>query len=184
MEPLINTDLLIREPAEVYHARTAECLTSHRLADFRKCPLLYEKKQLGLIEDEDRPAYRLGRAAHVLILEERDRFEARYAVGSPINPKTCDDLSYLESDARPYGYAHQLAFYRALLAEVCGERLPVYLIAVEKKEPFRCGVWRMGEDVLALAQKENREGIERLKRRTETDTWSTLYEDLRVFDYL
>jgi len=259
---------LIREPADAYHAKGAEHLTSHRLADFRRCPLLYHKKQLGLIEDEDRRAYRLGRAAHVLILEGRGSFEARYAVGGPINPKTgqpygprtkayaewaastgkevltddeatlcarmnagvganqiasdllaegvpegvvrteycdiacqarldwvnpqrgivdlktCDDLSYLESDARRYGYAHQLAFYRALLAEVCGDRLPTYLIAVEKKEPFRCGVWRMGEDVLALAEKENREAIERLKRCRETDTWPTLYEDLRVFDYL
>jgi len=259
---------LIREPADAYQAKAAEHLTSHRLADFRKCPVLYRRKQLGLIKDEDRPAYRLGRAAHVLILEGRDRFEARYAVGGPINQKTgqpygprtkayaewaasldkevltddeatlcarmnagvganeiasdllaegipegvvrtehcgiscqaridwinpqrgiidlktCDDLTYLESDARRYGYAYQLAFYRALLAKACGDRLPVYLVAVEKKEPFRCGVWRMGEDVLALAQKENEEAIERLKRCREADTWPTLYEDLRVFDYL
>jgi len=261
-------DVLTREPLEVYEAKAKEHLTSHQLADFRKCPLLYRKKQLGLIQEEDRPAYRLGRAAHMLILEGRDRFEARYAVGGPINPstgqpygtrtkayaewaasvgkevltdeeaalcaqmnagvgantaasdllaegipegvvrgnycglacqarldwvnpdagivdlKTCDDLTWLEPDARRYGYAHQLAFYRALLARVSGEQCSVYLVAVEKKEPFRCGVWRMGEAVLAQAQKENEEAIERLKRCQETDTWPTLYEDLRVFDYL
>ena len=81
MQPLISLDCLTCEPADVYHARAADHLTSHQLADFRKCPLLYRNKQLGLIEDEDRPAYRLGRAAHTLILEGRDRFEARYAVG-------------------------------------------------------------------------------------------------------
>ena len=54
----------------------------------RKCPALYHKKKLGLIEDEDRPAYLIGRALHTLALEGRERFEAEYAVGGPINPKT------------------------------------------------------------------------------------------------
>ncbi len=62
--------------------------------------------------------------------------------------------------------------------------MPVYLVAVEKREPYRCGVWRMGEDVLALAQKENEQAIGRLVRCRETDAWPTLYEDLRTFDYL
>jgi len=259
---------LIREPADVYHAKSAEYLTSHGLADFRKCPLLFRRKELGLIEDEDRPAYRRGRAAHTLILEGMERFEATYAVGGPINPKTgqpygqrtkayaewaasinkevltedeavlcarlnegiganqcasdllaegipegvaraeycgmpcqarpdwvnpeagivdlktCDDLTWLEADARRYSYAHQLAFYRAVLARVCEEELPVYMVAVEKKEPHRCGVWRVGEAVLAQAQKENEEAIQRLVRCRESDTWPTGYETLRTFDYI
>ena len=115
-----------------------------------------------------------------------------------VDLKTAADLSYFESDTRRYGYAYQLAFYRALLtgaAEHAGSAeclafcqgtrsVPVYLIGVEKREPFRCGVWRMGEDVLALAEKENREAIERLKRCTETDTWPTGFEQLRTFDWL
>jgi len=79
---------LLREPAEEYHAKAAEYLTSHELADFRKCLLLYHKKKLGLIEDGDRPAYLVGRALHTLVLEGRDRFDEEYAVGGPINPKT------------------------------------------------------------------------------------------------
>ncbi len=261
-------DVLIREPADVYHAKAAEYLGSHGLADFRKCPLLFRRKELGLIPDEDRPAYRLGRAAHTLILEGMDRFEAAYTVGGPINPKTgqpygqrtkkyaewatsidkevlteeeavlctemnaavgtsalasgllaegvpegivradycalpcqaridwvspthgivdlktCDDLTWFESDARRFGYAYQLAFYRAVLARVYDEELPVYMVAVEKKEPHRCGVWRVGEDVLAQAQKENEEAIAALKKCQEKDTWRTGYEDIRVFDYL
>jgi hypothetical protein len=58
------------------------------LGDFRRCPQLYRKKKLGLIPDEDRPAYQLGRGLHTLTLEGRDRFEAEYAVGGPVNPKT------------------------------------------------------------------------------------------------
>lgn len=260
--------IMIREPAETYHARSREYLTSHALADFRRCPLLYRKKQLGLIEDEDRPAYLLGRALHTLVLEGRDAFEEQYAVGGPVNPKTgelygsstkafaewaaqqgkpvltvqqhdlvermaegvrghglardllsegtpegvvraeycqmpcqirmdwfdphrgivdlktCDDLDWFEADARRYGYTHQVAFYRAVLAEVIGIHQPVHFIAVEKKEPYRSGVWKVHEDTLNVARRENEAAIERLKRCLATDTWPTGYEDCRVFEYV
>jgi hypothetical protein len=101
-----------------------------------------------------------------------------------IDLKTCDNLDWLQMDARSYEYAHQMAFYRAVLACAIGTNLPVYLIAVEKREPFRCGVWRMGEDVLGIAQKDNEEGIKRLKVCRERDHWPTGYEDIRVFDWI
>ena len=188
------------------------------MGDFRKCPHLYFKRISGLLVDEDRPAYLLGRAVHVRILEGRDRYNAAFAVGGPINPKTgkpfgsntnafaewaaaqakpvltaeqaqlveniavgvamnsvavdlivdgvaegvlraeyggipcqtkmdwlnqhrgitdlksTDDLTWFEADARRYGYAHQVAFYRSVLAIVTGQFVPAYLIAVEKKE--------------------------------------------------
>ena len=66
---------LIREPADVYHAQAGKYLSSHQLADFRRNPLLFRKKELGLVQDEDRPAYVVGRAAHVLILEGREAYE-------------------------------------------------------------------------------------------------------------
>jgi len=83
-----DIDLLTAEPADVYHARRGEFLSSHALADFRRCPLLFRRKRLGLIPDRDSAAFALGRAAHTLILEGRERFEAEYAVGGPINPRT------------------------------------------------------------------------------------------------
>lgn len=262
----LDMAFLIRESAEEYHAKAKEYLTSHQLGDFRKCPALYRKKQLRLIEDEDRPAYLIGRALHTLVLEGRERFEAEYTVGGPINPKTgemfgpttkayaewaaaqgkavltlqqfdlvegmadgvrangmavdllsegipegvvrceyrglpcqirmdwfaphrcigdlktCDDLTWFEADARRYGYAHQLAFYRAVLQQVIGVAMPAFFVAVEKKECFRCGVWRIHEDTLAQAQRENEAAIERLKRCIATDTWPTGYEDIRLFD--
>jgi hypothetical protein len=79
---------LIDEPEAVYAAKRADHLSSHALADFRKSPWLYRKKQLGLIPDSDSTAYLLGRAAHCLILEGQDEFDARFAVGGPVNPKT------------------------------------------------------------------------------------------------
>lgn len=263
----------IVEPAATYHAATKDYLSSHRLADFRRCPLLYQRKQAGLIEDEDRPAYLLGRAAHTMILEGTDRFLDEYAIGAPINPKTgqpygsatkafsewaaaqgrpvltdkqaelidrmadgvrahefasrllevgvsemvlrttlfgvdcqarvdwftyvdgallvdlktCDNLDYFEADARRYGYAHQLAFYRSVAAKAASlevRELPVHLIAVEKCEPFRAGVWRVGEDVLAIAQRANEEAVKRLRDCRERDVWPTGYEDIRTFDWI
>jgi hypothetical protein len=261
-------DFLLREPAEVYHAKSKEHLTSHALADFRDSPLLYRKKQLGLVVDEDRPAFQVGRAAHTLILEGRDAYRRRYAFGGPTNPatgkpfdsrsqayqewaarqakpaltdrqaalveelaaavqrhpvasellaegvpegvvrrdyrnvpcqarldwlhpakglvdlKTCDHLKDLEADARAFGYLHQLAFYRALVALATGEQVPVYLIAVEKREPYRCGVWRIDPNVLAVAEQDNEAALERLVRCRQLDHWPTGYEELRVFDQI
>ena len=268
-EPLeIDTSFLIKEPAEAYHAKRGEFLTSHELADFRRNPFLYHKKQLGLVRDEDRPAYLIGRAAHTLVLEGREAYESQYAFGGPVNPKTgepfgnrtkafqewaeaqgkpvlddeqaalienmnaavqahehaaallgegvpegvvraeycgidcqarldwlnpergivdlktCDNLDWLQMDARSYGYAHQLAFYRALVVCIVGSVLPVHLIAVEKREPFRCGVWLMGENVLEFGLIENEEAISRLKTYRERDHWPTGYESIRDFDWM
>jgi len=264
----IDTDRLIAEPDAAYRAKAATHLTSHRLAEFRRNPLLFHKKELGLVQEEDRPAYQIGRAAHTLILEGREVFENRYAVGGPVNLKTgevfgertkayaewaeaqgkpvltteqnvlveqmaasvkahqhaaelladgvaegvvridcmgmarqarldwlnpvrglvdlktCDNLDWLEMDAKSYGYAHQLAFYRSMLTTITGESVPVFIVAVEKREPFRTGVWIMGQNVLALAQKENEQAMEKLAHCRETDAWPTGYENIRTFDYL
>ena len=263
-----NTDFLIRESDAEYREKAKTRLSSHALADFRRCPLLYWRKKQGLVPDEDRPAYLVGRAAHALILEGIEKFEAEYAIGGPINPntgkpygsqtkayaewaaalgkavltdnqyglianmaasvdahpvavelladgvpegvvrveycglpcqgrldffnpergiidlKTCDDLTWFEADARRYGYAHQFAFYQALVAHATGGKTPVHVIAVEKKEPFRCGVWVMDVHVLAHARGENEAAVERLKTCEISGAWPTGYEERRVFDYV
>jgi len=254
------------EPLQVYQDRSKDYLTSHQLADFRRCPLLYHKKKLGLIEEAETPAYLVGRALHTLVLEGVDKFRDEYAVGGPINPKTgqpygnntkafaqwaadqgkpvltnsqydllvqmalavekhalsqslladgipegvaraeycnvpcqaridwfnpkhgiidlktCDDLDWFEADARRYGYIHQMAFYQAIL--FCHTKVthPVHLIAVEKKEPFRCGVWKVAQEALDYARIENEDAIRRLKHCQETNQWPTGYEECRVFD--
>jgi hypothetical protein len=58
------------------------------------------------------------------------------------------------------------------------------MIAVEKKEPFRCGVWLLSDDALASARRENEAAIERLKQCELTGAWPTGYEERRVFDFL
>ena len=261
------TTHLTCEPETVYAARRATCLSSHALADFRRNPLLFHKKELGLIAQEERAAFVIGRAAHCRTLEGADEFRRRFAIGGPINPKTgksfgqdtkayaewaatigkpaisqdtadlceqlaeavsnhaeaaalladgqaegvvraeyggiasqiridwthpergivdlktIDDLDYLELQARSFGYGHQLAFYRAILAAVAGRKPDVHIIAVEKKEPFRVGVWRFSDQVLDAAARENLAAIERLKISRAQDRWPTGYEAVRSFDY-
>ena len=268
MSTPVPTMPILSEPAEVYHSRATEYLTSHALADHRKCPLLYWKKKQGLIADEDRPAYLLGRAVHTLVLEGSDRFDEEYIVGGPINPKTgspfgtntkafaewaashgkavltdaqfdlvrkmadgvrahqiasellsegipegvvradyrgvpsqirmdwfdphrgicdlktCDDLTWFQADAKRYGYVYQVAFYRGVLQQVISLSMPVHFIAVEKREPYRCGVWKVHEDILAQAQRENEAAIGRLKLCMEADSWPSGYAEVRLFDVI
>lgn len=49
---------------------------------------------------------------------------------------------------------------------------------------YRVGVWRMGEDVLALAQKENEEAVKRLRKCRDAAFWPTGYEATRTFDWI
>ena len=263
----IDLTVLTAESGREYHARAGEYLTSHLLADFRKCPLLYSRRTDGLVERRDSPAYLVGRAAHCRILEGLNAYEKRYAFGGPVNPrtgkpfgshakafadwaeaqgkpvlkddqvalienlaqgvamnsnavdllldgqaegvvraeycgvpsqvridwlhphrgivdlKTCDDLTWLEADAKRYGYVHQMAFYRAVLARVLGQTLvPVHVIAVEKKQPFRCGVWLLDDGALTHAQRENEAAIRRVLECRKRNEWPTGYEEVRVLD--
>ena len=82
------TEKIYSEPWATYHARRATCLTYHALADFNKSPLIYHQKKNGIIADQDRPAYRIGRATHTMLLEGMARFSDEYVIGGPINPKT------------------------------------------------------------------------------------------------
>lgn len=259
------TSLIFDEPYDVYRAQACDYLSSHALADFRRSPLLYHRKSLGLIADEDRPAFQLGRAAHALILEGSRAFQQRFVVGGPINPrtgqpfgvqtkafsewssnqdkevlgqaqydqvcemaasvrshteasqlltdghaevvvrhdycskscqirmdwfdphvgivdlKTIDSLDFFEIDAKRFGYLYQLAFYRSVLAEAIGLSMPVFFIVIEKREPFRCGVWRVDDDSLSQAAAENRAAIERLIRCEQEDRWESGYEATRSF---
>lgn len=264
-------DIIRNEPADIYHKKSEAYLSSHALADFRKSPLLYHKKTMGLIPRTDSAAFVTGRAVHTLVLEGEDAYKKQHKIGGPMNSgtgkeygstskkfkeyavdwkkqnkqlltsnddelvrnvaaaidtnqeaqnllangipeavirtpyhdmpcqirmdwyvegraivdlKTCDQLQFFEHDSKKYGYIYQLAFYRAVLECVIGKQVPVYLIAVEKNEPFRCGVWRIGKDLLAEAQKTNEEAMARLLACVHTNEWETGYESIRTIDTL
>ena len=97
-----------------------------------------------------------------------------------VDLKTCDNLTWFESDARRFSYQHQFAFYQNVLDQVIGRMVPVYVIAVEKQEPYRCGVWQVNSETLLLARSEIEAAIERLKNANVEDRWPTGYEELRI----
>lgn len=96
--------------------------------------------------------------------------------------KTCADLAWFESDFRKFGYLYQLAFYRRMILAASGRLLPVRVIAVEKKEPFRVGVWEIVENAVHKAEIENEQYFGMLKECLEfpaEQKWPTGFEDVR-----
>ena len=85
--------------------------------------------------------------------------------------KTCRNLDRFEWDALDYGYIHQLAFYHAVFKEASGRDVACRIVAVEKAEPFRCGVWRIPGWTIERAERENLGRMERLRECIEADHW-------------
>lgn len=92
---------------------------------------------------------------------------------------TSDGLEWFETTAHKYGYAYQMAFYRRLLELASGVKYPVYIIAVEKAEPYRAAVFRYAEDVLDQAESENESAIRELLDCRERDEWPTRFQETR-----
>jgi len=86
---MTRTISLIQEPHEAYNEKRDEYLTATALKDFIKRPDLCRAKRAGEIVEPRRRAFDFGAAAHKLILEGPESFEAEYVVtDGPINPKT------------------------------------------------------------------------------------------------
>ncbi len=104
-----------------------------------------------------------------------------------VDLKSCEDLDRFEIDAKRFGYGHQMGFYRPVLGAAAGEKpeeIPVHIIAVEKAEPFRCGVWKVDSLWLDDCTRTNAFAMRRLKECRDTGVWPTGYEDLRVLSDL
>jgi hypothetical protein len=93
--------------------------------------------------------------------------------------KTCQSLDQFEEVA-DREYVFQMAFYRAIVRQASGETVPVYLIAVEKQQPYRCGVWRIKPEKLRDAEAINEFSLRELAHCQRDNHWPTRYEDLRV----
>ena len=114
-----------------------------------------------------------------------DWFRADYG-GVPVigDLKTCETLDYFEGDARRFGYPQQMAFYREVLRVASGGEVSAdcYLVAVEKREPMRCGVWKLTDGLLESCAAENARAIAELRRCRREGRWPTRTEELRIFD--
>ena len=98
-----------------------------------------------------------------------------------VDLKTCDDITWFQSDSYRYQYPHQFALYRDVAQSSTNERIGFALIAAEKKEPFRVGVWTMPDEALDIYSAYNQEDLEHLKRCRAENVWPTGYEEVRVF---
>lgn len=97
--------------------------------------------------------------------------------------KTCDNLDYFVNDCFKYGYAEQMAFYQDVFKAASGGECPsVWLIAVEKRIPYRSGVWEISAAMLERAREINELAISELKACREQDVWPTRYEEVRTLD--
>lgn len=245
-------------------------LTSRLLRDFRKCPLLFHRKQSGLLPQSEPKTYLIENATRCLILQGREEFDKRYLIGGdrPINPRTgapfgtetkayaewratveqdilteeegllvinmaaavtthdeavkllhkdgeaflrvdarfhgipatavihwlsCDDeivevciindLDRFEQQAKDGDYAHRLDFQERLVFGNFGNSGGLYCIAVERKEPYRVGVWEFSPRTLTNACADNIFATELIKEYNHSGNWPTRYESLRTLEY-
>jgi len=109
-----------------------------------------------------------------------------------VDLKTCNDLDSFEFDSRKFMYGVQLAFYRRIfLCSIFDEydidcTIPpkIYMISIEKKPPFRCGVFRVSDSTLEHFNAKLDAALESLKACQNDGSYPTLYEDVRSLDLI
>ena len=134
----------------------------------------------GVAEQTVRTAY-CGEPCQIRMDWFRGDFDGRPVI---CDLKTCETLDYFEGDARRFGYPQQMSFYREVLrtaseGEVVADS---YLIAVEKREPMRCGVWKLTDGILEACALENERAIAELRKCRRENVWPTRTEDMRILD--
>jgi len=92
----------------------------------------------------------------------------------------CHSLDMLKWHAQRMGRG--LAFDHAIYASLTGDIPGMYIISIERVEPFRCGVSVFTPQALATASKRNEEDITRLIRCRQSNTWLTGYENILSID--
>lgn len=141
-------------------------------------PVAMELLDEGIAEQTVRTHY-CGEPCQIRMDWFRADYEGRFVI---CDLKTCENIDWFENDARRFGYPQQMAFYRAVLQQGMrnGERgIDCYLIAVEKREPYRCGVWKLTDELLESATRENERAIGELQECRSINRWPTRLEELR-----
>ena len=82
---------------------------------------------------------------------------------------------------RPQRFCQRLTLrpLRLALVKVVAD---CYLVAVEKREPMRCGVWKLTDGILESCALENERAIAALRKCRREGNWPTGTEDLRLLD--
>lgn len=89
-----------------------------------------------------------------------------------VDLKTTEDLEWFENDFRKYKYGNQLAFYRGMAAGLGGlHQITVWVIAVEKRAPYRCQCYQVREEVLGPADEVVKFRLEAYKHLVTNLGW-------------
>ena len=108
-----------------------------------------------------------------------------------VDLKTTRSLDTFANDAKDYGYFYQMAFYqmvvgrRANIGTVDGYyiRPNVVLVAIEKEEPFRCGLFkfRINDNPLFNAQDQVRKDLWDFAGDAKTDEFTSQFQTVHYF---
>lgn len=111
----------------------------------------------------------------------RARFDWLRRDGMIVDLKTTADIGRFEADARRFGYLNQFAFYRDVALAAGAGDVAVAAVVLEKRSPYRVGVWEFSPDVLAPYAAQNLTALKALARCREQNRWPTGYEGARSF---
>lgn len=97
-----------------------------------------------------------------------------------IDLKTIGDLDDFTEHFDGYNYDLQFAFYQLVAQEVMGAAFPVHAIVVEKKAPYRTGVFEVDPARLITERFKIAGLIEEYAKSVAADHWPTRYETVRT----
>lgn len=99
--------------------------------------------------------------------------------GLLVDLKTNRNIETFMLDVRRYGYAHQMAVYAMAMRAAYGSVPSVYLIAVEKRQPWRVGTFFIDTNILIRCMSEVYTAVGDYRVCRVNDEWPTGYEEQR-----
>ena len=98
-------------------------------------------------------------------------------VGLIVDLKTTKSLGTFQSSAIAFSYIHQLAFYRDVANAAGADVDTVAIVAVEKSEPYRCGLFCPSDKSIEQASDENAAAIAELLECERSNVWPTRFAE-------
>lgn len=92
--------------------------------------------------------------------------------------ETCDDLDDFQYAVKRGNYLIKYAFTRGLIEQQVGVSVPITVVAVEKRAPFRCGVWMITNSSIDRAEERIVNALEALGDCQTANKWPTGYEKI------
>ena len=97
-----------------------------------------------------------------------------------VDLKTCEDLDRFERDLRAFEYAEQVGgFYYGFAQELGLPANGAAIIAVEKRQPYRTGVWQFTDTSLKTLVERTEQDLLAVAKALETGQFRTRYEEAR-----